>query len=51
MRSALCTIWQNLGTTEVGASCSVSTTLVKIGSLDQTIDEQLTKLQPGDLTI
>lgn len=51
MRAIVCTLWQNLGTIGAGASNTISTKLVKIGTLESSIDDQLTKMQPGDLTV
>ena len=51
MRPIVCTLWQNTGSVTTGNSNVVSTSLVKMGALDNTIDQQLTKMQPGDLTV
>ena len=51
LRPMVCTIWQNTGSIGGGNSNNVSSTMVKVGTLDTVIDDQLTKMQPGDITV
>ena len=51
MRAITCTLLQNTGGPASGNSLSISTNLVSVGTLDVAIDTQLTKMQPGDLTV
>ena len=51
MRAFVATLWQNTGTLAAGNYNTVSTHLVKVGTLDNTLDEELTKMQPGDMTV
>jgi hypothetical protein len=47
MRPCVVTLYQNDGAGGASVSCQISANLASLGQLGWTIDEQLTKLQPG----
>ena len=51
MRAITVNFWQNLGTKTPGAQCSLTGNVTKIGRQVLTVDEQLTKITPGNITI
>lgn len=51
MRAIDVTLYQNTGDMTVGNSFSCSGHVVTVGSLSHDVDEQLTKVVPGDLTL
>lgn len=51
MREIVVNLYQNLGTGALGTQMSLSEHLIKLGDISQSIDEDLTKISHGDLTI
>lgn len=50
MRTITGTLYQNTGTGILGASLSLAGRHISIGALVSTVDDQLTKIKPGDVT-
>jgi len=51
MRPVVANLWQNLGVPSPGASVVVSTHLVSVGVQEQSVDDQLTLMSPGEITV
>lgn len=51
MRAITVNFWQNLGTLVSGAQCALTGNVTKVGEQVLTVDDQLTKIAPGDLTV
>lgn len=51
MRSIVCNLYQNTGSAVLGNQMAVSTNLVRVGTRDLQVDAQLTKVNPGELTV
>ena len=51
MRAITCVLWQNLGTGAIGNTLSVFGTVTRLGVVSQVIDEQLTKVKAGEITV
>ena len=51
MRTITCNLWQNTGSIGAGNQQVLSSNLVKIGTQEATVDDQLTKITPGEITV
>lgn len=51
VRTINASLWQNLGTGQLGASFDMAGRLISVGQLSWSADERLTKVSPGDITL
>lgn len=51
MRTITANLFQNTGSAILGSQVTLSTSLVKVGTRDLQVDEQLTKINPSELTV
>jgi len=51
LRPIVCNLFQNVGSPAAGNQAVLSSKVVKLGTHDLAVDDQLTKIQPGEMTV